>query len=155
MKNEYVIKKSEVIDEIIMLLSQCKLPVSDLISSKVNFLVAIKKDKIIACVGLQKVNTKNMLLRSLAVKNEYKNMGVGNDLITQLIKISAQKKFKTIHLLTTTADIYFEKKGFMISERNNAPKKVLQTTEFSKICPSTATYMTMNLEENKTETVTN
>jgi amino-acid N-acetyltransferase len=44
-------------------------------------------------------------------------------------------------LLTTTAAAFFEKRGYRRLARTSAPAAIRATTQFSALCPSTATLM--------------
>lgn len=81
------------------------------------------------------------LLRSLAVNKEYRNQKIGGELYNRLISFSIKSGVKIIHLLTTTAEDYFNRKGFIKTERANAPQTVKETVEFSNLCPSSSIYM--------------
>jgi amino-acid N-acetyltransferase len=122
-----------------------KLPFEDIQTSKVEFIIATKGRQIIGRIGIEN-KRENGLLRSFAVADECKNMGIGTKLYDELIKYAQFKEIHTLHLLTTTAQKYFRKKGFMNTERKNAPIEIRKTTEFSSICPSSSAYMTLILE---------
>jgi amino-acid N-acetyltransferase len=46
-----------------------------------------------------------------------------------------------VALLTTTADVYFEKKGFRRIDRSTLTGPVTQSVEFTSACPSSAVCM--------------
>ncbi len=127
-----------------ILLRENELPFQDLEKSAVDFIVATYEGKVIGCIGLEKKEDDG-LLRSFAVSKHFKNRGIGKELFNTLIKKSKPDGIKTLHLLTTTAEPYFEKKGFLTDDRNNAPDRIKQTVEFSEICPSSSTYMVYQL----------
>ncbi|MBS9463921.1 GNAT family N-acetyltransferase [Flagellimonas sp. 389] len=126
------------------LLKKNGLPYVDLRSSKVTFLTSKSGSEIIGCIGIEKYG-EDGLLRSFAVTEDSKNKGVGGKLFNKLIDKSKKDGIKRMHLLTTTADQYFLKKGFKISERIEAPKAIASSKEFSEICPSTSIYMVKEL----------
>ena len=129
--------KKDHFPEIKKLLDDHELPVSDLNVEEVKLLVAVKEGTITGCIGLELYGNDG-LLRSLAVKPGCKNQGIAGQLLSNLYQYARSKGIKTLHLLTTTADQYFLKKGFEIGERESAPEQIKKTTEFSSICPSTA-----------------
>ena len=131
--------------QIIELLKSNGLPYEDIVSSKVQFITKEANGNLIGCVGMEKYG-EDGLLRSLAVNNHYKNTGVGETLLVELFHKSKIAGIKKIHLLTTTADTYFEKYGFKITVRSNAPEQILQSKEFSQICPASSTYMTLDIK---------
>jgi amino-acid N-acetyltransferase len=129
-------------DRIISLLSNNDLPVSDLRSSIAEFIVTVDKGNLVGCIGIEHYE-KDGLLRSLAVDLNYRNKGIGTQLLQRLLAYCRQLDIDNIHLLTTTAEKYFLSKGFVKSNRDEAPKSIIATTEFSSICPSSSTYMTL------------
>lgn len=129
-------------DKIVSLLSKNELPVSDLINSKTEFMVSVDNEHLVGCIGIEHYE-KDGLLRSLAVDLKYRNKGIGSQLFQRLLAYCRQLDIDNIHLLTTTAEKYFLSKGFTKSNRDEAPKSIKSTTEFSSICPSSSTYMTL------------
>jgi len=132
-------------NEIIELLKGNKLPYKDIISSKVEFLTHKVGEILVGCIGIENYG-KDALLRSFAVDDVYKSAGIGKKLLTELILSSKEKGVKKLHLLTTTADIYFAKHGFLSVARNNVPEKILESKEFSEICPSNSIYMVLEIK---------
>lgn len=126
------------------LLKNNDLPYEDIITSKVRFITKEENGVLVGCVGVEKYDEEG-LLRSFAVKDEYKNKGIGKRLLNQLIGQSKNDGLKRLHLLTTTADGYFEKNGFKRSDRAVAPNEISSTKEFSEICPSSSVYMIKSL----------
>jgi amino-acid N-acetyltransferase len=128
------------------LLKENNLPFEDLEYSKVTLFVAVLNGQIIGCIGIE-IKGEDGLLRSFAVTDKYKNQGIGNELLNRLINYSKSENIKKLHLLTTTADKYFCKKGFVKSDRINAPESIQTTTEFSTLCPSSSIYMTFEFND--------
>ncbi|MEM7485999.1 MAG: arsenic resistance N-acetyltransferase ArsN2 [Bacteroidota bacterium] len=126
------------------LLKENGLPYEDLRSSKVAFLTSKSGSEIIGCIGIEKYG-EDGLLRSFAVTEDSKNKGVGGKLLNKLMDESKKEGIKKMHLLTTTADQYFLKKGFSIAKRMEAPKAIASSREFSEICPSSSVYMIKKL----------
>jgi amino-acid N-acetyltransferase len=126
---------------IVSLLSRNNLPAEDITANKIDFLVAINSaDEIIGSIGIEKYG-EEALLRSFAVEMTYQKRKIGAELLNLLYNASIQSGIKTLHVLTTTAESYFKAKGFLTAERNNAPKAIKQTTEFTTLCPSSSVYM--------------
>jgi len=138
----YNLAKAEEVEAITHLLEQNNLPVSDVRESAIEFIVAKNNSKIIGCVGLEKQGDHG-LLRSFAVDSEYRNLGVGRELYSRILKHALAFKIKTMHLLTDTAKEYFSKVGFVATNRENAPFEITETVEFSHICPVSSTYMVL------------
>jgi amino-acid N-acetyltransferase len=53
-----------------------------------------------------------------------------------------------IYLLTTATEHFFNRIGFKVINRSMAPAAIQNTTEFKKLCPSTAICMRMKLPHN-------
>ena len=130
--------------EIVEILKVNNLPYNDVAESDIDFLIAQQDNKIIGCIGLQKINREG-LLRSFAVLDEFKNLGIGKNLFDELLAYAKNSGVSTLHLLTTTADQYFKRNGFVNAERKSAPEEMQKTSEFSGICPSSSVYMILNL----------
>ena len=137
---EYRLSNEQYKREIISLLMDNKLPVSDLNSSKTQFIISIENDNVIGCIGIEPYE-KDGLLRSLAVHPDYRNLGIGTQLLQRLLAYCRQLGIENVHLLTTTAEKYFLSKGFLNANRDEAPESIKKTLEFSTICPSTSAYM--------------
>lgn len=129
---------------VLQLLKANDLPSEDLVESKVAFLTKEKNGELIGCIGIETYGMDG-LLRSLAVDDAHKGRGVGKELLDELCETSRQKGIQRLHLLTTTADAYFIRYGFAVTERSTAPTAILGTTEFSEICPSSSVYMVKEL----------
>ncbi len=132
------------LEEITTLLKDNNLPYKDLQTSNVDFLSSKNNGKVIGCIGIE-VYDEEGLLRSFAVDDVYKSKGIGGRLLNALLDKSKAKGIKRLHLLTTTADVYFAKKGFNVSERRSAPTSIVNSKEFSEICPSSSVYMVKDI----------
>ena len=144
---EYKLASLSDIKEIQNLLKENSLPFEDLESSMVSLFVSVLNGQIIGCIGVE-IKGEDGLLRSFSVTDKYKNQGIGNALFNILVNYSKSENIKKLHLLTTTADGYFSKKGFVKSDRINAPESIQTTTEFSTLCPSSSVYMTLEITDN-------
>lgn len=144
---EYKLASLSDIKEIQNLLKKNSLPFEDLESSMVSLFVSVLNGQIIGCIGVE-IKGEDGLLRSFSVTDKYKNQGIGNALFNILVNYSKSENIKKLHLLTTTADGYFSKKGFVKSDRINAPESIQTTTEFSTLCPSSSVYMTLEITDN-------
>jgi amino-acid N-acetyltransferase len=126
-------------------LQKCELPFSDIEPSKdILFIVAKDLENVVGTIGLE-VYGKEALLRSLAVIPEYRNKGIASELIQRIVQVAKSVEIDTFHLLTTTAEQYFLRKGFRKDARENAPLPIQATSEFAGLCPSSAIYMVLHL----------
>lgn len=123
------------------LLTDSGLPTDDLLSSPIDFLISSdEEDNLLGCIGME-LYGEDGFLRSFTVKENRRNQGIGNTLYNQLIQYALSKGIHQMHLLTTTAQHYFEQKGFTVTTRKDAPVSILNTTEFKGMCGSSAIYM--------------
>ena len=146
---KYRLSLQEDLDKIRELLQRSDLPVEDVDENKIVFIVATHEtNSLIGCIGLEQYGPDG-LLRSMAVDPAYRNSGIGHELFNHLLSVSRQNNITTLHLLTTTAEKYFSRSGFLKSARNDAPASIQATEEFSSLCPSSSAYMVMNNIQNK------
>lgn len=132
---------------IVELLKQAKLPTEDLETIQVTFHVVESGQQLLGCLGMETFETM-ALLRSFAVIDEFRNAGLGSLLLDEVMVWSKQQGLSSIYLLTTTAAAFFSKKGFESISRTDAPLAIQQTSEFSSICPASATLMKLSLNVN-------
>ena len=117
------------------------LPSADLSETALeHFLVVRDEIGVIGVVGLE-VHGQAALLRSLVVANSHAGRGIGRGLVVAAESLAASLGCRSMYLLTTTAEGFFELLGFRRIERNAAPPEIQKTTEFSSLCPSSATVM--------------
>ena len=126
--------------EILKLISENNLPVSDILPGKQLFVVAEADKQLVGCAGLE-LYGESGLFRSLAVRKENRNMKTGRNLLDGVIAVSRENAVKQLYLLTTTADLYFNRMGWQTIERTEVPEELRATTEFLSVCPSTAICM--------------
>ncbi len=128
--------------EIIELLRDAGLLTADLTPEKLrNFLVArIENRDIIGTAGCEAFEGYG-LLRSLAVRPDYRGSGIGRILMAEMEDYARKSGIKTLYLLTTTVPGYFTKLGFQVTQRSAAPGCIAATDEFSSLCPVSAVCM--------------
>jgi len=111
--------------------------VSDALPS---FVVADLGGDLVGVAGLEAC-CDNALLRSVAVRPEWRSRGLGRTLVTRVIDDAERRGLNALYLLTTTADRYFPSFGFERIERAEVPDDVRGTAEFRDACPASATVM--------------
>jgi amino-acid N-acetyltransferase len=127
--------------EVETLLKSYDLPTSDLpVSSGVLLFGHASGGALIGVIGLE-VYGEYALLRSLAVADPAHGMGLGAALVAYAERYAAEHGGKTVYLLTTTAEAYFERRGYSRIRRSEAPEKIASTDQFSVLCPSSSTFM--------------
>jgi len=113
-------------DDIILLLSQSKLPFDDISSHLPNFMVAKLKGKVIGVIGLEYCGDVS-LGRSLAVASAFRRRGIAKELYRQILVQAQIKGIKELYLLTTTAADFFTGLGFRKTVRESAPEAMRAT----------------------------
>jgi len=97
-------------------------------------------EAIVGVAGLEACGD-NALLRSVAVRPEWRSRGVGNELVSRVVSDAESRGLNALYLLTLTAERYFPRFGFERIERSTVPAGVADTVEFKSACPDTATVM--------------
>lgn len=122
------------------LLAKENLPCVDINCAKQVFIIAKANKKIVGCVGLEPYKNYG-LLRSLTVKNDFRNKAIGTKLVKLMSAYACTQKIKKLFILTITAKDFFESKGFCQINRTAAPRLIKNSSEFKTICPKTAIFM--------------
>ena len=123
------------------LLTECQLPTSDLSPKNLeHFFGCGTAQTPKGVVGLEIYGTV-ALLRSLAVATDCRGIGCGKALVAEAERYAQSKGVTELYLLTTTAADFFERLGYRRSSRENAPRAIRQTKEFSGLCPSSSVLM--------------
>jgi amino-acid N-acetyltransferase len=93
-----------------------------------------------ALVGLE-IYGDAALLRSLVVSAAARTQGWGAALVLHAEQYAAAHWVHSLYLLTTTAEAYFEHRGYRRIDRSEAPPSIQSTREFSSLCPSSSAFM--------------
>ena len=104
------------------------------------FLVLEDAGRIVASAGLELYGSA-ALLRSVAVAEAFRNRGLGEAMVTQLLHRARSKGVRTVYLLTTTAQQYFQRLGFETVPRNAVDPATTASAEFGDACCATAVAM--------------
>lgn len=97
-------------------------------------------NKLVGTGGLEVVN-QYALLRSVSVNSNSRGQNLGKAITTDLLKNAQKSSLEAVFLLTDTATTFFEKHGFEKVDRTAAPSEIKSTTEFSSVCPVSASFM--------------
>lgn len=136
--------QKEDLKQILNLLNRVKLPTEGVKEHLKDFIVM--KDNshtnklIIGCVGLE-IYKKYGLLRSLVIEPNLQSQGLGNILTDAILDYARAEELHKVFLLTTTAENFFLKKGFMKINREIVPEEVKKSKEFTTLCPESAVCM--------------
>ncbi|HVZ48807.1 MAG TPA: arsenic resistance N-acetyltransferase ArsN2 [Gemmatimonadaceae bacterium] len=126
------------------LLTASDLPLDGVREAIGGFHVADAGGEIVGVAGLETC-CDNALLRSVAVKPDWRSHGVGRALVHHVIADAESRGIRALYLLTTTAEHYFPSFGFRQVERAEVPQDVRETTEFASACPASAVVMRRDL----------
>jgi amino-acid N-acetyltransferase len=130
------------------LLRAADLPHGDIASHLGHFFVARQGGAIVGAIGLE-VYAPDGLLRSLVVAPACRGRGLGAELVRRLERAAAKWGVERFWLLTTTAEAFFARRGFLVTPRADAPAEIAATHEFKSLCPSTAICLTRARAEAK------
>lgn len=87
------------------------------------------------------------LLRSMVVHPAYRNRQIAERLVQQLEETASFSGITALYLLTETAEKYFSRKGYQTITRSEVPPLLMQSSEFSHVCPASATVMKKELSK--------
>ena len=85
------------------------------------------------------------LLRSLAVADSCRSTGLGSALVTHAEDHARAVGARALYLLTTTAEEFFRRRGYISAPRASAPAAIRQSREFADICPASSAFMVKHL----------
>lgn len=143
--SQAVLESVEQLDGIKQLLSACELPVADIVpSDSMLFFGCHYGDRLVGVVGLE-VYGASALLRSLAVAPAQRDRGLGRSLVAFAEAHAASLGVESLFLLTTAAEAYFSKLGYAPASREDAPPAIRNTSQFSALCPASASFMRKEL----------
>ena len=97
-----------------------------------------------ALVGLE-IYGRDALLRSLVVSATARTQGLGSALVLHAEQYAAAHEVRALYLLTTTAESFFEHRGYRRIDRANAPSAIQSTREFASLCPASSAFMIKRL----------
>jgi amino-acid N-acetyltransferase len=126
------------------LLSKARLPTSDLPQAgetgNLQLFGIHDKDRLIGMVGIEHYGSVG-LLRSLAVSEDYQRRGHGRALVEHAEAWAFQKGIKALYLLTISAGDFFNRRGYKVLSRLEAPLAITNTKQFLGLCPDSSTFM--------------
>jgi len=130
---------------VVALLEAEGLPASDLTDTHLeHFFFTGTDDAPSALVGLE-IYGEAALLRSLVVSAAARTKGLGSALVLHAEEYAAAHQVRALYLLTTTAEPYFEHRGYRRIDRSQAPPPIQSTREFASLCPASSAFMIKRL----------
>lgn len=130
----------------VALLQAQGLPISDITDEHLKHFFFVGSDgSPSGLVGLE-IYRCEALLRSLAVGENARGQGLGSALTLHAEQHAASKGVRSIYLLTTTAEMFFQRLGYKRIERSQAPSSIERTREFASLCPASSAFMVKTLQ---------
>ena len=130
---------------ILQLLSDAGLPVDGLLDHLDTALVARAEGRLVGCAALE-VYADGALLRSVVVADSVNGQGIGTRLTRAALDLARVLGLPAVYLLTTTAEAFFPRFGFVRIATAEVPASVQMSVEFRSACPSTAIVMKKSRE---------
>lgn len=127
------------------LMVACGLPVDGLEGQFArHFAIGESGGRLIGVAGVE-VYGRWGLLRSVAVVPALRGGGVATALVRDRIEWARFTGMHSMYLLTTTAEPYFARHGFVTVARETAPREIRSSKEFAQACPESAALMCLTL----------
>lgn len=128
------------------LLQSSGLPVEGVRQGLDYFLVYVERGALLGVVGLELYGVDG-LLRSTAVSASARRRGIAAALIRRALALARERRCRAVYLLTLDAESYFERFGFAVTGRDDAPSAIRTSPEFTTLCPASAVLMRKMLED--------
>jgi arsenate reductase len=122
------------------LLRRSQLPTDGLAGHFSSALVARREGLVVGSAALE-IRSDGALLRSVAVDPDVRGAGVGKRLCVAAIELGATHGVTALYLLTTTAERFFRRVGFVRITRTEVPPGVRGSVEFTSVCCASAAVM--------------
>jgi amino-acid N-acetyltransferase len=135
---------AETIDWVEALLEANDLPYRDVRTKAECFFVAVDEPERVGVGGVE-LHGVDGLLRSLVIARPHRGRGYGTALYESLEDYARENGVQALYLLTTTASGFFRERGYETVSRADAPERIRETTEFTDLCPTSATCMEKEL----------
>jgi N-acetylglutamate synthase-like GNAT family acetyltransferase len=126
------------------LLADAGLPTEGIPSATLILLVARRGTRILGAAAVEQHGPQG-LLRSVVVTPSERSRGLGRQLVRAALRTARELGVREVGLLTLDAAIYFEGFGFRVVERSAVSGPILESIEFTHLCPRNATAMWLDL----------
>ncbi len=140
------------VEDVRSLLKRSHLPTEGIDELGPNLIAAIVAGRVVGASGLE-IHGSDGLLRSVVVADEWRGRGLGGELVRRTIDSATRQGLGNVYLLTEGAAEYFEAYGFTSIDRSAVTGHVVESAEFSHLCPSSAVAMILHLDGNVKERV--
>jgi amino-acid N-acetyltransferase len=129
---------------IFVLLETSGLPKAGLSDHVSTTLVARENQVVVGSAALEIYGTV-ALLRSVAVANQLRGHGLGQQLTNAALNLARQQGVRQVYLFTETAALFFPRFGFRPLPRSEVSLAIQSSVEWTMVCPVTAQAMVANL----------
>ena len=124
-----------------VLLAENKLPLGGIEDQFETFILAFTDSKkLIGCAGLEKYDHYG-LIRSVVVQTAFQHKSLGSKLVEQIENLAKKHAISKLYLLTETAIDFFYKNGYEVITRDDVPKQIQESYEYSIACAVSAVVM--------------
>ena len=127
------------------LLEAAQLPTADLTDGHLDHFFYLGSP--VAPTGLVgcEIHGNDGLLRSLVVRPGSRGAGAGSALVRHVEAYALRQGVRAMYLLTTTAEDFFARRGYVPAGRDRVPASIRATSEFSGLCPASSAIMAKRL----------
>lgn len=133
------------LDPVRSLLTDAGLPAEDLTPSAMPEFVGIRVGGNLAAIaGLERYGDVG-LLRSVVVLHELQSNGLGKQLVTAIESRARTHDIQQLVLLTTTAEQFFKRLGYLPTHRVDLADDIQRSPEFARLCPASAVCLTKKI----------
>jgi amino-acid N-acetyltransferase len=124
---------------VLALLSEAKLPADGVAEHFHSFFVVEDGGRVVASAGLE-LRGDAALLRSLAVLPDVRGSGLGAAVLRRALH-EVHGRAGGVYALTTTAEAYLSRFGFVPVARSSLPPQLFDSRELQGACPASAAVM--------------
>lgn len=109
-----------------------------------SYVIATMGSEVVGAEGIERYGDTG-LLRSAVVSDRWRGRGIGDRLTRNRLAWAKEQQIRELWLLTTTAEDWFTRYGFLPADRAAAPAAMQESREFRDACPASATAMRLPL----------
>src|SRR5215470_16936406 len=86
-----------------------------------------------------------------AVDEDYRGQGLAASLVEAVVERAGRVGLRAVYLLTSSAGVYFERRGFRSCPRDEAPPLIRESWEFKSGCPASAVFMRREVDSSSAQ----
>ena len=126
--------------DLVASLGAAGLPTEDLADGKGSFFAFALGGRAVGYAGFE-LHGEDALLRSVVVLQDMRGRGHGRSIARETLARAGSAGARRAYLLTTTAEAFFTREGFVPIDRGTAPAAILATRQATTICASAPLLM--------------